>query len=680
MPFRARDGFELNLINVRGARRARARARSCSCTAPGCARTSSARRVRDTIVDALVDAGYDVWLENWRAQHRHRAERSGRSTRPRSSTTRPRSKTVVDETGADRGEGDHPLPGLDELHDVGGRRARARGRHDRRERRLAAPGRAAWSRLKIGVALPLVEAASDYLNPQWGDQRADVAAEAPHDGSCRLTHHECDNAVCKQVSFTYGIRLSRRSGATRTSTTRRTSGCRRVRARADHVLRADGARASPRAPGLGRGPPRAAARLHRAAAADRGAVRVLRGRARTTASCPRARSGRFGVSTGPRPGCHALHVLPGYSHLDVFMGKNAARDVFPLMLEELERQPRKRRKGGDEWDDVPRDDVRAGCVGETDPEDGAAQLGTRPSSRSTARSRSTTSTASSTIRSTQARSPGPSTTRRSAAGSPSSTASSTCSRPVGRGRRSWSTASASDHGGTAYYLAGKKHVHDDPGFDVWKDTTTLYTVVHEGEDESGPVGGAGVLGLGVEALARKMSTMRPTRGGLEPMVKFGRGLPRLALGGLRRRQAGAGLGVTSTESPDRGSGELAAPRSSSPAGAAASRAPTTSSNRPGRGRSSPGCARPSSGRRATTYSSGTSETRRTSNEALGRGPAAKRGAPEISRSTAATSASSFSCLHRGRHRRGRRIRSTRSCPACSSRPAPTRLPRRDAAT
>jgi hypothetical protein len=34
---------------------------------------------------------------------------------------------------------------------------------------------------------------------------------------------------------------------------------------------------------------------------------------------------------------HTLHVLPGYSHLDVFLGKNASRDVFPLMLRELER-------------------------------------------------------------------------------------------------------------------------------------------------------------------------------------------------------------------------------------------------------------------------------------------------------------------------------------------------------
>jgi hypothetical protein len=36
-----------------------------------------------------------------------------------------------------------------------------------------------------------------------------------------------------------------------------------------------------------------------------------------------------------KPGRHALHELAGYSHLDVFMGKNARRDVFPLMLAEL---------------------------------------------------------------------------------------------------------------------------------------------------------------------------------------------------------------------------------------------------------------------------------------------------------------------------------------------------------
>lgn len=81
---------------------------------------------------------------------------------------------------------------------------------------------------------------------------------------------------------------------------------------------------------------------------------------------------------------------------------------------------------------------------------------------------------------------------------------------------------AFEHDGKPYFLDGRKHVHDDPGFDVWKDTTTLYTVLHEGSDDSGPVVGAGILGLGVEALTRMMSTMRSTGDGLEPLVKFGK--------------------------------------------------------------------------------------------------------------------------------------------------------------
>jgi len=66
------------------------------------------------------------------------------------------------------------------------------------------------------------------------------------------------------------------------------------------------------------------------------------------------------------------------------------------------------------------------------------------------------------------------------------------------------------HEGQEYYLAGKKHVHDDPGFDLWSDTTTLYTRLHEGSDASGPVVGAGVLRLGVDDLIRLVSTMRAT--------------------------------------------------------------------------------------------------------------------------------------------------------------------------
>jgi len=94
--------------------------------------------------------------------------------------------------------------------------------------------------------------------------------------------------------------------------------------------------------------------------------------------------------------------------------------------------------------------------------------------------------------------------------------------PGGPNERLMQYRLAFEHDGKPYFLDGRKHVHDDPGFDVWKDTTTLYTVLHEGSDDSGPVVGAGILGLGVEALTRMMSTMRSTGGGLEPLVKFGK--------------------------------------------------------------------------------------------------------------------------------------------------------------
>jgi hypothetical protein len=94
--------------------------------------------------------------------------------------------------------------------------------------------------------------------------------------------------------------------------------------------------------------------------------------------------------------------------------------------------------------------------------------------------------------------------------------------PGGPNERLMQYRLAFEHDGKPYFLDGRKHVHDDPGFDVWKDTTTLYTVLHEGSDDSGPVVGAGILGLGVEALTRMMSTMRSTGDGLEPLVKFGK--------------------------------------------------------------------------------------------------------------------------------------------------------------
>ena len=47
----------------------------------------------------------------------------------------------------------------------------------------------------------------------------------------------------------------------------------------------------------------------------------------------------------------------------------------------------------------------------------------------------------------------------------------------------------SSQDGDHYYFYGYKVIHDDPGIDVWSDTTTLYITVYEGKDDQGPVAG-----------------------------------------------------------------------------------------------------------------------------------------------------------------------------------------------
>lgn len=69
-------------------------------------------------------------------------------------------------------------------------------------------------------------------------------------------------------------------------------------------------------------------------------------------------------------------------------------------------------------------------------------------------------------------------------------------------------AIASDR--TPYYVAGHKRVQDDRGFDLWSDTTTLHTTLHEGDSKDGVIVGAGVLTLGATDLAELLSTVRVT--------------------------------------------------------------------------------------------------------------------------------------------------------------------------
>ena len=86
---------------------------------------------------------------------------------------------------------------------------------------------------------------------------------------------------------------------------------------------------------------------------------------------------------------------------------------------------------------------------------------------------------------------------------------------------------AFEHNGKPYYLAGKKEVRDDPGFDMWADITTNYTRIHEGTDKSGPVVAAGVIYIGKQQLIDLIPTIRATNTSspaesLKVLAAFGR--------------------------------------------------------------------------------------------------------------------------------------------------------------
>jgi hypothetical protein len=80
-----------------------------------------------------------------------------------------------------------------------------------------------------------------------------------------------------------------------------------------------------------------------------------------------------------------------------------------------------------------------------------------------------------------------------------------------------------DGAGHPLTLSGHKLIKNDAGFDVWKDTTTLFTRVLRGhvdeQDEAGAeLVASGVLRIRARDFARQLTTFRGSVGGL---VKFG---------------------------------------------------------------------------------------------------------------------------------------------------------------
>ena len=332
VPFQAGDGMACTLVHVEGARPP-VKPPVLLVHGAGVRADTFMPPVPVTIVDALLDAGHDVWLENWRA-----------------SIDLPPNRWTLDQAALY----DHPAAVAAVLAQTGARDLKAivHCQGSTSFMMAAAAGLVPavttivcnavslhpvvplLSRFKLDVGVEVFRFVSDYMNPQWGRHAPTWQAKVIQ-ALVRATHHECSNAVCKQVSFTYGAGFpslwshANLDDATHDWISGEFAHCPMAffrqmgrSVRRGHLVAVDGL---PGLPGeFGTEPMQTDAR-----------VVLLAGRD-NLCFLPESQARTFAYLEARRPGFHALHVLPGYGHLDVFIGRHASRDVFPLIIDALD--------------------------------------------------------------------------------------------------------------------------------------------------------------------------------------------------------------------------------------------------------------------------------------------------------------------------------------------------------
>jgi pimeloyl-ACP methyl ester carboxylesterase len=333
VPFVAGDGMACNLIRLVG-KSPPTRGPVILVHGAGVRANIFRAPIDRPLVDLLVDEGYDVWLENWRASldlksNQWTLDKAAAFDHPRAVDT------IVERTGADEVKAVIHCQGSTSfmmsavaglLPKVTTIVSNAVSLHP------VIPTLARWKMQYLHSAFRIV---TRYLNPAWGLESPDLVASA-FLAWVHLVHHECHNDVCRLVSFSYGVGkptlwshenlndethewLKYEFGNCPISFFLQMSRC----VQAGHLISVDAL------PGLPQSfvaePPATDARLAFFAGAHNHCF------------LPVSQERTYEYFDAHRPNYHSLHVLPAYGHLDVFMGKNAPKDVFPLILEELAR-------------------------------------------------------------------------------------------------------------------------------------------------------------------------------------------------------------------------------------------------------------------------------------------------------------------------------------------------------
>ena len=332
VPFLAGDGRPLNLINVRGVK-APAKCPVLLVHGAGVRANIFRAPVETTIVDALIAEGYDVWLENWRASIDFPAnpwtlDQAALYDHPHAV------KTIIAETGSPtikaiihcQGSTSFTMSAMAGLMpEVTTIVTNA----------VSLVPIVPWfSSVKLNCLLPIVKLLSQYLNPHWGVDAPTLFAKFIT-LVVNIFHHECNNAVCKQVSFTYGSGfpalwshenlneethewLKEEFNAVPLTFFDQITRC----VRHKHLVSIEGLSGLPA--DYCESPPKTDARFAFFAGTN------------NRCFLPDSQVKAFNYFNGLRKDYHSLHVIENYGHLDVFMGKNAARDTFPLIIQELD--------------------------------------------------------------------------------------------------------------------------------------------------------------------------------------------------------------------------------------------------------------------------------------------------------------------------------------------------------
>ena len=186
-----------------------------------------------------------------------------------------------------------------------------------------------FSKIKINYLLPVVKPLTNFLNPHWGDFPPDLKAKILRT-FVNLTHWENDTNVGKFVSFTYGSgfpalwELNNLTEETK-EWIRGEFGNVPI-SFFDHIKKCINANQLVSNNN----------NVHYASIKPKTDTRIAFFAGKLN-KCFKSESQEksWQYFNSIKSSYHSLHLIEEYSHLDIFFGKNALNDVFPLMIKEL---------------------------------------------------------------------------------------------------------------------------------------------------------------------------------------------------------------------------------------------------------------------------------------------------------------------------------------------------------